>query len=152
MPECVSCTSSRGSRCQFLRLLRNMSAIVSKYMKKPSTRRAPPAAMSLCSRVRASPCFAPVLGRFCLRRGPSPCPVCVLPAFGRSLSVLCFLSLREPSPPWAEAPDSVAPLSLMSNVLSPCGQDAPLAQTAVSLLIVPCVAPTLSLTRLASNG
>ena len=131
----------------FLRLLPNTTAIFTKFFKKPSPRvspmqtsksyrqrRAPPAAMSLYSRVRASPCYAPVFGWFCVRRGPSPCPpalgpspVCVPHVLRRGLSVLCPLCFVSPVLCGPMLPIPLLPLSLVSNVLSPCGRDAHLA-------------------------
>ena len=64
MPGCVSWTSSRSSRCPFLRLSRNMAPIFSKFMEKAELPRVSnadleglqrhtlPAAMSSCGRVR----------------------------------------------------------------------------------------------------
>ena len=169
--ECVSWTSSRGSRCPFLRLSWKMAAIVSKFMKNRSSRvspmqtsksywqrRAPPAVKSLCSRVRVAE--AP-LALFLFWSGPSLCPPAKgyspvglppPPVLWRGVTLMCsqcFLSLV---PRRSMLPIPLLPLSLVANVLSICGQDAHLAPTAVSLLIAPCVTPTLSLICLASNG
>ena len=56
-----------------------------------------------------------------------PSPVCVPPVLQRGLSVLCPLCFVSPVLRGPMLPIPLLPLSLVSNVLSPCGRDTHLA-------------------------